>query len=941
MTPRPTALLSILALAAAGFAQDAPPQPPGLAALDDGRVLTELAGRGLEDLLRHALDAQGVPEDERNPLLANIALARLTGGEAISATERRELVLDLVRNVDELVADEVDPSQAGTRAGLLMQQAQVLIDQGVGEEVRLLEYFGDNPDRRRYVRPVAEAVATMLTRAGELFGDEADRLEDLISSPDDRRIEQAKELRQQAQQAGQLALFADYYRLLAMDPDDTARIDLGDRLTDRVKPLDTDRNPSRAFVQQFLGKLSLARGGEIGRDRARDYFEAAIASGANGPAQQLFDSYFGRTIVEAEARQPEVAMEQLSRFEGWFEGVAGELEPLQPLMLVAKFRVADAASRSGVSSDARAAADARARQLLTQLVDTYESYRPVVTQQLLARVDAETDLGELSPLVLDALVDRGRAEAARLAESEGDANAPAADRELIERAIAAAGELVRRGGGGSGEIDATILARAGYLRGLMLQLLDRPAEAAEAYLAFGEMAAAKPEQRLSAYRRTLGIVDALRADGSAGGDAAVRADEIEAALLPVLVDEFGDTTRAFDLANRLHRTGELERAIDYYRKVPDDDPRKPDARYLVVIAQSQRLAELPEGDAKRAALLADLPGLGEAALADLESRPEAAYRERAVRLRLTLARLALVEREEPEEALALLSDIERRAAEVEGGESIVEQALPLRFQATAAAGQIDEATADLLRLLDSSDAQRGLAFISQFRETLNRAYERASVRGDRAAMARVMQTRAAVTPKLVEWIEQSNDPAYRRYVYNFRRFNAETQLQAALLTDDPAERRRRLEGARNTFADLESPDNLRQYRGLLEGLSYAQRQQVPYDREVVLNLGRVAYELEDWAEARSRFARLLADRSLGGPTVVEDRDGVAVQVPNDDFWETQLKFVRSSLANGVGEEQMARHLRQLRVIHGNALGGRRWQREFAALSGELLGEDAA
>ncbi len=938
---RPLVLLPILACSAVTAAQEAadvPPQPPGLEALDEGRVLTEIAGRGLEELLRHALDAQGVPEDERNPLLANIALSRLTGGEPIAVTERRELVLDVVRNVDELVTADVDEADAGARADLLMQQAQVLIDQGVGEEVRLLEYFGENAERRRYVRPVADAVARMLKRAGELFGAAADRFEDQIDGANDPRIAQAKQLRASAQQAQQLALFADYYRLLAMDPDDVARIELGDRLTDQVKPLDTERNPSRAFVQQFLGKLSLARGGEIGRDRARDYFEAAIASGSDAAAQQRFDSYFGRTIVEAEAREPAAAAEQVDRFADWFAGVEGDLPQLKPLLLVAKFRVADAASRSGGSSEMRAEADDRARRLLSELVDTFESYRPVVTGQLLARVDAETDLAQLSPLVLDALVDRGRAEAARLAESRDDPDAPAIDREMIERAIAAAGELMRRSEGDQAEIDPTILARAGYLRGLMLQLLDRPAEAAEAYLAFGEMPAAKPEQRLSAYRRTLGIVGQLRANG---GDAAVRADEVEAQLLPVLVDEFGDATRAFDLANRLHRTGELERAVEYYRKVPDDDPRKPDARYLLVVAHSQRLAEMPEGDAQRAALLADLPALGEAALADLESRPEEAYRERAARLRITLARLALVEREDPEAALALLSDIESRAADLGDGGSIVEQALPLRFQATAAAGQIDEATADLLRLLDSSDAQRGLAFISQFRETLNRAYERAAVRGDRAAMRRVMQTRAAVTPKLVEWIEQSQDPAYRRYVYNFRRFNAETQLQAALLTDDAAQRRQSLQTAREAFLDLESPDNLRQYRGLLDGLSDAERQQVPYDREVVLNLGRVAYELEDWADARSRFARLLADRSLGGATIVEDRDGVATTVPNDDFWETQLKFVRSSLATGAPEEQMARHLRQLRVIHGNALGGRRWQREFAALTGELLGEAAA
>jgi len=68
---------------------------------------------------------------------------------------------------------------------------------------------------------------------------------------------------------------------------------------------------------------------------------------------------------------------------------------------------------------AKAEAQARATRLLLDLIERHEGYRSVVTEQLLSRVGAGADLAQLSPPLLDALVDKGRAEAARLATATG------------------------------------------------------------------------------------------------------------------------------------------------------------------------------------------------------------------------------------------------------------------------------------------------------------------------------------------------------------------------------------------------------------------------------------------------------------------------------------------------------------------------------------------
>ena len=960
--PIPIALLTAVLAAspaaawAAAPAQGAAPAQTkpaeGLNALDDSRVLSEIAGRDLTDLLEHAFAARGVAPDRRAALLARISLNRLESDQPLPTAERRGLVSDVAAQTAASLGQADDP-------GLLLDQAQLLMSKGVNEEARLLEYFGDNPELRAYLKPVTAEIGQMLDRAAVLSRAEADGWADKIQQPGDAATRQWQTADAAARKAKDFGVLADYNRVLALDPDDPQRLSVADTLLETVKAADTAQNPRRSFVRLYLGKIALARGNEAGLAKARTYLDQVIADDQD-PAE-LFDAHYFRTAVEVQDRKLDAAAALLDEFKAWFAGQT--LPDREPLMSVLEYRLADAMAKYGATEAAKREASARATAILIDLVDRYEGYRPVVTAQLLARVGPETDLSTLSPLLLDALVDRGRAEAARLAAQGPSAKpaTPPVNREAIERGVAAAKSLLARAAkGGPDAPEPATVARDAFLLGLMQDLLGDKIGAAETFLGYRDVPGAEQQQTVSALRRALGIVEELKK--TVGDDEArrVRVDELEGRLLPLLVDApVNDKGRAFDLANRLHRLGQLDGAIKYYREVPDSDPRRADAGYLLLLATTSRTAELGADAPQRRALMAELPDLGRRTMTALQkavssaSGDEArdAYRERLARTKVMMARLALNEAGAPQEALDLLGGIE---ADVKGlppatGESILSAALPLRFQATAATGQIDRATADLLALLDRSDAQRGLSYISQFRDALNGAMDRARARDDAEAMRRTMETRAAVTPKLVDWIEKSDDPAYKRYVYNFRRFNAETQYQAATLADDPAARRQRLGEALSAYEGLESPEGLRQYRSLLEGMSDAQRANVPYDREVVFALGNIHYALaavdadagnavaakSEYEAARSRYARLLADRAMGNATRLVEADGVTRSVPNDDYWELYLKFIRSNLALGNAPKKMADELRKLRVIGGDATGGTRWADEYARLAAEL------
>lgn len=937
--------------AAQGRAREAAPatqpEPQGLDALDEDRVMTEIAGRGLAELLKHAFDKSEVPEHRRRFLLARISLNRLQGKQQLSTVERRELVRDVIANVQQTVEESKD-------AQLLFEQAQLLITRGVDEETRLLEYFGDSPSLREYLLPVTEGTALMLERAAQLFGEEADRIANRITGPNDPAAKAWEQADAVTQRVRDYRVFADYNRILSLPPGDPQRLTLADALIENVKAADNENNPRRTFVQAYLGKVALARGNEKGLGMARDYLEQVLA--ASRDEKEIFDAHYFRTVAEIQDRNFEEARAQLARFETWFAKQA--MPDRLPLMMVLAYRLEDAASQYG-PQEQRAAAEARASKLLVDLVEQHEDYRSIVTEQLLSRIEVKSDLSVMPPLLLDALVDRGRAEAALLAQRQAKRDsglttgpsAPGADEAdlaAIERGIAAAEELARRPAAGDVQIDPASLARNAFLRGLMLDILDRKLEAAEAFVAFEQVKGAEAQQKVAAFRRALGIIEDLK-NQQPDQAMLVRIDALEGRLLPLLVGPpVNDKSRAFDLANRLHRLGQLEEASGYYRQVPSSDPRAIDAAYLLVLAENARLAEMSPVSPRRAAVAHELPRLGAQALAQLQAamserdgEARQAYQERVARVKVILARLAMAEDRDAQVALTYLEDIEEDVEGLPEAEEILSAALPLRFQATAMAGKIDQATADLLALLERSDAQRGLSYIAQFRETLNRAMRQAEQRGDDLARWQLMQTRSAVTPRLVQWIEQKNDPEYRKYVYNFRRFDAETQYQAALLAADKQDRTTRLRRALAAYTALGSAENLARYRELLEGLSPEERSSVDYDRDVVLAVANIHYELGEFDDARSFYGRLLADRALGNATKTVQQDGTARQVPNDDFWELHLKFIRANLKLGNPAEPMRQQLRNLEAVYGEAVGGTAWRGEFAVLKAELLAGETA
>src|SRR5690349_21076438 len=129
-------VLAVLLIAAPVLAQAPPTTAPGLEGLSDDRLISELAGRGLSDLLERAFDVNNVPESRRVGIRALVKLRQLTSN-SLTVAQRRTIVRQTIANIEQALTTMDEPKT-------LMQQATMLIRYGIERDINTLEYWGEN-----------------------------------------------------------------------------------------------------------------------------------------------------------------------------------------------------------------------------------------------------------------------------------------------------------------------------------------------------------------------------------------------------------------------------------------------------------------------------------------------------------------------------------------------------------------------------------------------------------------------------------------------------------------------------------------------------------------------------------------------------------------------------------------------------------------------------
>jgi hypothetical protein len=904
--------------------------PEGLDSLSDDALMNELAARNLNTLLDRAFEVNKVPPAEQRGRRTLMALSRLADPNLkLTAAQRQKLINEIVSGIEPALPSINDPL-------LLMKQAVVLINSGVERDVNTLEYWGENTRTQAQLRPVVETVLKLLNRCGELARKQSEELANKITAPGSPAAAQYEQMERLAATAEYNAKMVEYYHALALDRSSPQRAKVCDDAFNYLKQFDLDENPDRNIVRTRMAKLAMAKGDF---DTARQYFDL-VTDGTTAERKNVQVQYEARyfaAVTELLRHNLGEAKKHLDALLAWQAASLPKDKASQDgadaAAAMLRYRIASLEAEKALDPASKKAADERAVAILTELMSRRPDLRAVIYEQLLPRLGEAGDLTSADPLLLRALIAKGEEQLHRAPGEDSP------DAKVIERALDAAREVGARKL--KGAVDEPLADSSALLIGFFLQKLDKPVEAAGAFLDYAEQFKnANPKNANLALDNAQAIIGPLRAGPRADEPEVVKAYE---RFLPVAINPPFDRKQfAFEHARRLQLNGSAAEAMKYFRLVPSGDPRLLDARFFEVVARKQQLDDLPAG-VDRAPLLGEIQRLADEvsrAAADAVNQPgiddkrRGNYRLMIARTALLAADLARREQKNPERAIALLKNFESSVEGAPNAPALAADAMLIRVQSYMAAGRYSDATQELVQLLNKTEGGQGAQIVYNLLEKLNTDFERAQAAGDADQMRVLAKNRAQLSGFLVDWAANNKDANIQRFTYRYKVFDADTQRLAAVLENDPAARKAGLAKALDRFRALEAPDNVALYKASLDANAVAEPDL--YDPQVVFGIARIQYDLENWRDAADRFSRLIVQRKLGTPLNPVGEDGQTKFVDNDAYWEAVYKLIRCNLKLGTGVEESKSFLKQQYITWGNRVGGRKWKDAYEQLRREII-----
>jgi hypothetical protein len=911
----------------------------GLASLDDQRLMAELASRGLDSLLDYAFTVNNIPTEQQAGIRTLLALRELTDPNVkLTARDRQDKVKQVVSGIERALPSLNDPK-------LLMQQASVLITSGVERDVNTLEYWGENPKTQAQLRPIVESVIKILNRAAEQAQAAADQIADTIKAPNDPGVNKYMEMEGMVVSANYTKAMVDYYLALSIDRADPRRKEVADKAIEFLKQYDNAESEVQPIVRNRIAKLNMAKGDF---EAAKNGFDSVAAgtdiTPAPNAAQQYEARYFS-AVCEVLTKNLSAAETELNELFEWqktnlpADKAAQDGASAAAAML--RYRIHSAAAAGAKDDATRKTETEAAVNVLLALVKDRPELQGIIFEQLMSKLPENADMKALDPLLLQAIVRKGEDERMK---SGGDA----VDTEVIERAIAAARELVNRRG--QPGIDPQIADNAAYLIPFLYEKLNRPADAALAYLDYAEGFKGNAQRANIALDNAAGLIGKLRSE-AAEDEKTVHAYE---RFLPLAINEpFNRKEFAFEYARRLQKLGKPSESIVYFRMIAPDDARVLPARYFEMVALKQQLDNpaAPVDDTARAAILVDIQKhadwvntAAEGAIANAKTDEEKTqYRLMIVRTRLLAADLARREQKDAQRTLDLLAGFEQAVSGLPGEDDLLSEALFSRVQSYMALGKNSEATDALVKLLETKEGGQGADIVFNLLHKLNADFDAAVVANDAARTRELAENRAVLSGFLVDWARNNSDPNIRKFTYRYAVFDAATKYLAAGLQVDPDERRARLEESLQRYIALQSPENVALYKETLAG-KVGIDPNYP-DPSVTLGIGVVQFDLGNYKDAQEKIGRLLVDRKLGTPTMIVEENGEEKVVDNDQYWEAMYKLLKSNAelsatdpAAAEALEQTKTHLKRLYIQWGDRVGGVKWKDEFAQLRQELVPE---
>jgi hypothetical protein len=899
--------------------------PKGLSSLDENALYSELADRGLDDLLQRAMDADGIAPDQRTAIASLASLHRLEIEKNLSDDQREALLNTVVGGLDRILATlHGDPE-------LIVKEARIIADQGVDPLTGLLEYWGNSDVERDRLRPLAQAALKMYDQAAQTASSQVTDLANRITSPDDKLADQWRKASEVAAAADYQKARMEYALALAMDAGDPERGRLIDDAIKAFESWDNGDSQIQAQVRLLLAKLHVLNGDKDEIATSLKLLDSIVRNPDNeiSPAptpEMIFEArcfnvialLASDDIASARTALKDAAAYQQSQFPDDRDQAAA----LRLLHFRLLATVADQ-SAPGAQKDA---ANAAAVEALAQLIRDFPNLRDAIFRQLSARLPANPDLGKLDPMLLLALVDQGRQAMVIASPSQ-----PASVTKLQEAADAAKEIVGRVAASNFPQAEA---ADASFLLGIFQEYLGQKEIAVDSLLdhiaRFGQDPRAHSDVALERARSILGqLRQASPSDP--------QVQRLEDRFLPMAINPpFNHREFALQYAASLFAESKWKAAIEYYRLVPETEPpgRLLVARYGEMVALKNLLESTPHLQADQKQQLIDqIQALAQTvnSLASDVIKSSAPAAEK-LRAKSTLARMTLIaaditrrQNSDPQRVLQLLSGFEESVRDLPDAKSLISGALFLRVQADMQLGKNDDATKTLVEYLSTTSANEGAQTVHDLLAVLNTELDEARRQGESDAHIRQLaDNRAMLSGFLVKWAAGSEDRKIHGYAYVYGRFDADTKRLAAELETDPAARQKDLAAAMELYKQLQSPENVAMYRA---GLEAGEDKDYP-DPLVTLGIGLIAYDQGDCHAVKATLGRLIQDEKLGEN--------------NDQYWEAAYKLLdcMHTLAKagdaGTNDADVGKSLKVLFLIWRDGTGGAKYHEKFEELRKEVL-----
>lgn len=928
--------------------------PKGLNGISPQEVLTELSSRRLETLQKKAFDLYNVPENERVGMQALNALGLLTDkSKQLPPAERQKLLAKAVSGLNVIL-----PTLKSARQ--LYDYAALLVAEGAEAQANVMEYWGETPASQARLRPIAMAIDEMLARTVTSADDEknaiAKQMGNNANSPLVPKWEELDHLQELAKYSRGMA---SYYKAMSIPAGEATRADRVKAADDGIailKDYDNGDSPDEGLqpvVKTRIAKLQMVKGEP---DVAKQFFSAVI-NGETKPKANvgtMYEAKYFSAVADLMRGDVAGAKKQLADLVDWQKQNFNNPDVMKRLDAAAdmlRYRILSTEAQMAAAGPEREKAENAAIEVLMQLNEKQPQLRSIIFNQLVERIGKDRPVTSMEPLLLQAMVQKG--------VDEFESADPKA-KQTFARAIEAGHELARRAAGGQ-KVPPQLVESSAFLVPYFLEKTGKKVEAASAFLDALQKYPRNPEAP-NAFQQAGRIImtDLRKEDNADRGSAAVV--QVYDRFLPIAIGKpFNMTALAPEYAKRLREQKKFKQAADYYAMVPATDKGYLSAQYFRMLSLTSQLDQagadkkpaLPPGP-ERKALVTEIVSTAQkvrklaldAAQSATDAKRKQILLSWAAGCTLTGAQISASEQKDAKQTLTILANFEQETQGLppEFVDPMTGEVLRLRVGSFLESGDFQKATDTLLQLLNKQGGEKGQIFVLTVLQKLDEDYRKALEAGDKERTKQLATNRAKLSTFLVDWAKKSANPEINSRVYGYSIFDAEAKLAAAEMTGDKAQ----LDAARQAFERLLDAD--------MSALWEKQNANNPkFDKtfphpNVLLGLGRAAYDQGDWEIAVKNLGRLLNNKKLGSATIekVDPRNpGQSEIVDNEPYWEAWYKFLDSKFeiynANKANAKAAADYedakkaLKQLYII-ANPPGGEKWRDRFEQMRKKYISD---